>query len=62
MFYISNYAHMLLFIPFQRMLVMEELTPYRGNPEDSSVAIAFQDATLAWDAVSLPKEKGNIEK
>ncbi|XP_063866904.1 ATP-binding cassette sub-family C member 5-like isoform X1 [Scylla paramamosain] len=45
----------------KRMLVMEELTPYRGNPEDSSVAVAFQNATLAWDAVSLQKEKRNTE-
>ncbi|XP_045132970.1 multidrug resistance-associated protein 5-like isoform X4 [Portunus trituberculatus] len=45
----------------KRMLMMEELSPYRGNPKDSGVAIAFQDATLAWDAVSLPKEKRNTD-
>ncbi|MPC69563.1 hypothetical protein E2C01_063791 [Portunus trituberculatus] len=44
------------------MLMMEELSPYRGNPKDSGVAIAFQDATLAWDAVSLPKEKRNTDR
>lgn len=42
--------------------MMEEITPYRGNPENSSVAIAFQNTTLAWDAVSLQKEKRNIDR
>ncbi|XP_050718620.1 ATP-binding cassette sub-family C member 5-like isoform X20 [Eriocheir sinensis] len=43
----------------QRMLLMDELTPYRGHPKDPSVAVAFHDATLGWDAVSLQKEKKN---
>ena len=42
--------------------MMEELTTYRGNPQDSSVAIAFQNATLAWDTFSLQEEKTNIER
>lgn len=46
----------------QSMLMMEEITPYRGNPENSSVAIAFQNTTLAWNAVSLQKEKRNIDR
>ncbi|XP_050718619.1 ATP-binding cassette sub-family C member 5-like isoform X19 [Eriocheir sinensis] len=43
----------------KRMLLMDELTPYRGHPKDPSVAVAFHDATLGWDAVSLQKEKKN---
>lgn len=41
---------------------MEELTPYRGQPKDLSVAVAFREATLGWDAVSLQKEKNNPER
>lgn len=38
------------------MLLMDELTNYRGHPKDLSIAVAFHDATLGWDAVSLQKE------
>lgn len=41
---------------------MEELTPYRGQPKDLSVAVAFYDASLAWDAISLQKETKNAER
>ncbi|XP_071550882.1 ATP-binding cassette sub-family C member 5-like isoform X3 [Panulirus ornatus] len=39
------------------ILLMEELTPYLESPQDSSIATAFHDATLAWDILSLQKRK-----
>ncbi|CAL4153227.1 unnamed protein product, partial [Meganyctiphanes norvegica] len=46
----------------KNLLLMDELTPYLVEPQDRSTAIAFKEATLAWDYVDTPNKDKKKKK